>query len=285
MRADEVQGAVAAAIAVAASLGLAADEVVVLSDSNRLVVRLMPCDMVARVAPAAHFASAELEVELVARLARTNAPVAGLDGRVEQRVFERDGFQIALWTHFEPVPERTIRFADYGSALEQLHVGLRQIDVVAPHFLDRVSEIQHDVALRDVTPDLSYDDRALLADTLRDLRQLIVGRNAPEQLLHGEPHPWNLLDTTSGLRFIDFENAVRGPVEYDLAWVPDEVSTRYPGADQNLVDMCRGVILSIIAAHRWRHNDQHPSGRQSGVAFVNALRRGSPYPALDDIAW
>ena len=50
--------------------------------------------------------------------------------------------------------------------------------------------------------------------------------------------------------FIDFENTARGPVEYDLAWVPNEVSKRYPGVDQGLVDDCRGMVLAIIAAHR-----------------------------------
>ena len=89
--------------------------------------------------------------------------------------------------------------------------------------------LQQDVASRDVTPDLADTDRALLADTLRDLRRSIADRRAPEQLLHGEPHPWNVLDTKDGPLFIDFENSARGPVEYDLAWVPDEVSERYPG--------------------------------------------------------
>ncbi|NKY41322.1 aminoglycoside phosphotransferase family protein, partial [Cellulomonas septica] len=45
--------ATAAATAIAASLGLAVDEAVVLHASNKLTLRLLPCDTVARVAPAA----------------------------------------------------------------------------------------------------------------------------------------------------------------------------------------------------------------------------------------
>ena len=37
----------------------------------------------------------------------------------------------------------------------------------------------------------------------------------------------------------------------------------------------------MIAAHRWSRDDQHPSGRQSGVAFLNALREGPPWPPHD----
>ena len=108
---------------------------------------------------------------------------------------------------------------------------------------------------------------------------------APEQLLHGEPHPGNVLNTKYGPLFIDFENTARGPVEYDLAWVPEEVSEGSPDADQDLLDECRGVVMAIIAMHRWHRDDQHPSGRQSGVAFLDALRDGPPWPALDAVHW
>jgi hypothetical protein len=290
MQAAEARRAVAAAMSTASALDLAVDDAVVLNDSNRLVVRLTPCDIVARVTPTrhhlrVHHASAEREVELVHRLAQTDSPVAALDARVEPRVFVRDGFKIAMWTYFEPVPSRVLPPAEYAQALGRLHAGLRQIEVTTPHVMDRVAAVQQDVASRDVTPDLADADRALLADTLGDLRRSIVDRRAPEQLLHGEPHPWNVLNTKNGPLFIDFENASRGPVENDLAWVPKEVSDRYPDADQDLVGECRGLVLAIIATHRWSRGDQHPSGRQSGVAFLNVLRAGPPWPALDTVHW
>ena len=135
MEAAEARGAVAAAISTATALDLAVDDAVVLSDSNRLVVRLTPCDVIARVAvaPPAYRARLTTEVELARRLAENDSPVAGLEPRVEPRVFGRDGFVITLWTYFEPV-DRILRPTDYAQALERLHAGLRQIDVTAPHF-------------------------------------------------------------------------------------------------------------------------------------------------------
>ena len=53
MKASEVTRAVAASTSTASSLGLTVDDAIVLNDSNRLVLRLMPCDVVARVAPTA----------------------------------------------------------------------------------------------------------------------------------------------------------------------------------------------------------------------------------------
>ena len=284
MRAAEARRAVAAAVSTASVLDLAVDDAVVLNDSNRLVVRLMPCDVVARVTPMTHFASAEREVELVRRLAVTDSPVAGLEARVEPRVFVRDGFKITMWTYFEPVG-RVLPPAEYAHALGRLHAGLRQIDVSTPHFMDRVAATQQGVANRDVTPDLAETDRSLLVDTLRDLRGSIVARRAAEQLLHGEPHPGNMLTTNSGPLFLDFENTCHGPIEYDLAWVPNEVSEGYPDVDQGLVVECRGVVLAIVVTHRWSRGDEHPSGRASGVAFLDVVREGPPWPALDAVQW
>ncbi|WP_410789629.1 aminoglycoside phosphotransferase family protein [Kribbella sp. C-35] len=285
MEAAEARRAVAAAMSTATELDLAVDDAIVLSDSNRLVIRLTPGDTVARVTPMTHFASAEQEVELVRRLAQTDSPVAPLEPRVEPRVFVHDGFKIALWTYFEPVQSRMLPPTEYAQALARLHAGLRRIEVTTPHFMDRVAATQRDVASHDVTPDLADTDRSLLANTLHDLGRSIVNRRGAEQLLHGEPHPFNILNTKKGPLFIDFENTARGPVEYDLAWVPSEVSQHYPDADQDLVGKCRGVVLAIVAAHRWSLNDQHPSGRESGVAFLRVLREGPPWPALDDVVW
>lgn len=51
MESGEARRAVAAAMSTASALGLAADDAVVLNGSNRFVVRLLPCDKVARVSP------------------------------------------------------------------------------------------------------------------------------------------------------------------------------------------------------------------------------------------
>jgi Ser/Thr protein kinase RdoA (MazF antagonist) len=247
----------------------------------------MPCDVVARVVPLGYrvFAAAvgaDREVEVVRRLADADAPVAALEPRVAPRVLVRDGFEIELLSYYEQVPTRALRPEDYAKALERLHGAMRQVDVETPHFTDRVADVQQWVASRDATPDLTDEDRELLVHTLGSLRQFVVDRGAPEQLLHGEPHPWNVLNTKSGPRFVDFENCVRGPVEWDLGWVPVAVSERYSGADRDLIAGCRGLVLAVVAAHGWRPEDERP-GRGSAGAYLNAVREGPPWTALDAV--
>ena len=226
MQVSEVSRAVTAAMSIASALGLAVNDAVVLQNSNKLAVRLLPCDVLARVAPMAQQV-AELEVEIAQRLSETESPVAALEPRAEPRAYERDGFVVTLWTYYEPVTLGEVSPTGYANALERLHAGMRKLDVATPHFTDRVTEAQQLVARRDQTPALAEADRELLSSTLRDLRRTIADRGVAEQLLHGEPHPGNVLSTKSGLLFIDFETCCRGPVEFDLAHVPEDVSERY----------------------------------------------------------
>ena len=107
MQASEVPRAVAAATSTASALGLRADEANVLHVSNRLALRLLPSDILARVALPTHEAAA-FEVDLAARLAATDSPVALLDPRVAPRVYERDGFTITFWTYYEPQTARAL---------------------------------------------------------------------------------------------------------------------------------------------------------------------------------
>jgi Phosphotransferase enzyme family len=255
----------------AAALDLPVDDAIVLHNSNKLAVRLLPCDVFARVAPVGQEV-ARLEVELAQRLAETESPVARLEPRVEPRVYERDGFVVTLWTYYEPVTGREVSPAEYAHALERLHAGMRKVDVTTPHFTDRVAEAQQLVASRDHTPALADADRELLGSTLQSLCRTITDRGAAEQLLHGEPHPGNVLNTRNGPRFIDLESCCRGPVEFDVAHAPEAVSERYPGADQDLVRECRKLVLAMITAWRWDRNDQFPNGRQLGREWLDQIR-------------
>ena len=103
MQASEVPRAVAAAMSTASSLDLTVDDAILVHDSNKLTLRLLPCDVLARVAPAAHQV-AQFEIELAQRLAGSESPVAALEPRVEPRVYERDGFVVTLWTYEPATP-------------------------------------------------------------------------------------------------------------------------------------------------------------------------------------
>lgn len=272
MEPSELQRAVEAARATASELGLRVDEVVVIHDSDRVALRLVPCDVLARVAPSGQLADSEFEVEVARRLTDTGAPVAELDPRAAPQVHVRDAFAISLWTYYEPVGSE-IAPADYADAFVRHHAALRRTDLDAPHFTDRVAAALREVNDRERSPDLPDPDRELLVDTLTDLSAAISSDTTDDQLLHGEPHPGNLLNTRRGPLFVDLATCCRGPVEFDLAHAPEEVGAHYAGADHGLIHRCRALNWAMFSAWRWRRDDQMPDRahwRVQGLSHVRA---------------
>ena len=97
----------------ASALDLAVGDAIVLHNSNKLAVRLLPCDVFARVAHAGREV-ARFEVELAQQLAEAESPVAALEPRVAPRAYERDGFVITLWTYYESATSGDVSPADYA---------------------------------------------------------------------------------------------------------------------------------------------------------------------------
>lgn len=284
MEPSDVSRAVSAALATASALGLPASDAVVVNNSDRIAMRLLPCDVLARVAPAAWEEGMAYEMEVARRLADSGSPVGELEPRVPAEVYVRDGFSITLWTYYESVVgagvaseqqlgwSSALSVADYVDALVRIHAGLRRIEVAAPHISVRVDGWTASAEDRESTPDLSDGDRELICSTLRRVGAAVSAWGAPEQLLHGEPHPGNVLSTRKGPLFIDVGTCQRGPVEYDLSYAPDEVAALYPGVDQELVQQFRILMWAGVAAMRWGRDDQFPDRERWRVETLDQLR-------------
>lgn len=272
MEPSELRRAVEAGRTTAAELGLQVDDVIVVSNSDRAVLRLVPCDVLARVAPSGRLAESAFEVAVAARCSDVGAPVGELEPRADPRVYVREGFAVSLWTYYEPV-RAEVAPADYADVLMRHHAALRNINVDAPHFTDRVTAALREVDDPARSPELPDAEREFLGATLRELSAAISVRTAGEQLLHGEPHPGNLLDSRRGPLLVDLATCCRGPVEFDLAHAPEEVGKHYVGADHDLLRQCRALGWALFSAWRWRRDDQladRDHWRAEGLALVRA---------------
>ena len=102
---SDLQRAVEAGSSTASALGLRVNDAVVVHNSNRVVVRLTPCDVLARVRPLVHQTAHDIEVEVARRLTETGSPVAELEPRVEP--YMGDDHDVALATR-RPAPQRAL---------------------------------------------------------------------------------------------------------------------------------------------------------------------------------
>lgn len=263
-------GPVAAATSLAASAGLEVRECRVLSASSTTVVRLLPCDAVARVAPVAR-QTAALEVDLALQLEVLGAPIAPLDPWVPRRPHRLDGYVTTFWTHCSSAGAPPLPHEGYAESLARLHRALREVTVAVPHVTERLQRASRLLARPDLTPRLVSADRALLQAVLGEDGDRLRGA-AHEQVLHGEPHPGNVLAPPGGAVFVDWETSCRGPVEFDLAHAPAGVEATYPGADPDLLASCRRLALAVATAWRFDVEDRLPDGLALGAAWLEQLR-------------
>lgn len=259
-----------AATNVVRALGLEVDDVLDLHNSNRLTVRLLPCDLVARIGPADQ-AGAQVEVDRALRLAEAGAPVGILDPRAPAQVTVRDGFEITLWAHHAPREDRELPAVEFAEALAHLHAAMRDADLEVPQFVDRVASALALVEDPSRTPRLTEPDRTFLRETLVDLG-VEIDRRGHQQALHGEPHPGNVLDTADGVLFIDLETCCSGPVEFDLAHAPAQVAEHYPGIDRELLEDCRILTRALVTTWRWDREDSLPDGHLLGIGWLQEVR-------------
>src|SRR5437764_12756153 len=98
MHATEVERAITATTALVSELGLVVAEARIVANSNKLGLRLLPCDVLARVALLGQEAF-RFKIEIARGLTEIGSPVATLDPRVEPRVYKRAGFAFTLWRH------------------------------------------------------------------------------------------------------------------------------------------------------------------------------------------
>lgn len=109
MEPTDVRRASDAARKTAAALGLQVSDVLVVHNSDRIAVRLLPCDVLVRVAPVSWHEGMQFEAEVAQRLVEIGSPVGELDPRVQLGVYVDDGFAMTFWTYYESVGHRQLQ--------------------------------------------------------------------------------------------------------------------------------------------------------------------------------
>ncbi len=206
-----------AATEMASAHGITPDRCEILQNGSTLVLRLTET-LVARVVtdldgPRQGTEWFARENAVALHLAENGAPVIPLHPDIPPGPYEHLGYPINFW-QFVTAVEAEADPAMVGKTLYQCHELLRTF----PHPLPKLAILTESVALlqtlehRRLFPPATLE---LLHDRLAS--SLEVLNRFPFQPLHGDAHPGNLLNTTLGLLWTDWEDTFLGPVEWDLA--------------------------------------------------------------------
>jgi len=241
-----------AAVEVAERLGLAVTEPVLVQETNNTVLWLRPHPIIAKVGT--HSGSAELlvrEHDVASALAELGAPVGRPLSGVGPMRHAATGFVVTLWDRLEHNADAEPPGSTVGASLRGVHEGLRLCDVTLPSFRVGLQRARSALADDARTPALAAVDRVFLRDAFDDLLGDLASYSLIDQGLHGEPHDGNRLLTPSGLRWIDFEAACLGPVEWDLAFLARDARSEFHDVDPELLRLLETLNSARVSTWCW----------------------------------
>ena len=228
-----------AAVSVAARLGVACDELVILADGANVIVHLRPSPVVAKVAASTPAIRTDVaawlqrELDVAVYLAGAGVPVLVPSGEVPATVHQGDGHVMSFWTYrrldVNVMPDEVT----IGSMLRDLHAALRSFPG-APPVLAPLGDIPAFLARPQTL--LSATDVSILTETFGRLMDDLAATAAPEQVLHGDAGVSNLRAAGGEWVWYDFEDTCRGPVTWDLA-----ATTASPRLDRSRILKAYGV--------------------------------------------
>ena len=194
--------------------GIEPERCEILQNGSTLVVRLTE-DLVVRVVqdlggPRQTTEWFKRENALAEHLTRKSAPVIPLHAALPPGPHEHLGYGMNFWkfvTRIDTEPEP----GEIGRTLARCHDLMRDFDVPLPK-LAILSEALEILESRELFPNHTQQ---MLMERLKQSLDLLD--TCPHQPLHGDAHPGNLMNTTDGLLWTDWEDTFSGPVEWDLA--------------------------------------------------------------------
>ena len=249
--------ALEAAIHVAEQFGLHLHEPVPLRSTNNIVAWLRPAPIVAKVRRG-HDAGFRRELRVAAELSALGGPVVPPADEMPAIIHSHDGFDVTFWRYCPQPVESDFSGAQMAAALRRLHVAYAAISgdlrAALPSYmpeLEAVSGLLRDAERLSELPDA---ERHLLLHVFDSLRTRLQTLSPDEThiVIHGSPHPYNILAVDGEPRFIDFETTCIGPLEWDLAHTAPDTEPHYADvANARLLATCRAMVSVKTAAWCW----------------------------------
>ncbi len=218
--------------------GITPDRCDILQNGSTLVLRLTET-LVARVVqdregPRQGMEWFSRENAIALHLTKAGAPVIPLHPDLPPGPHEHLGYPMNFWQYVtavdaEPAP------SEIGRTLYQCHEVMRGFTEPLPE-LAILKESLGILKERVLFPDST---QCLLRDHLEASVEVL--KKAVHQPMHGDAHTGNLMNTTKGLLWTDWEDTFAGPVEWDLAsiiW------------NAKILDEDHAVVSGILDAYR-----------------------------------
>ena len=150
------------------------------------------------------------ENAIAQHLTENGAPVIPLHADLPPGPHEHLGYPINFWQFVTRVDEEPDS-REIGRTLRQCHDIMRHFEEPLP----KLAILTESLAILQDRELFLQDTQQMLRDHLT--QSIEVLSRYPHQPLHGDAHMGNLMNTTHGLLWTDWEDTFSGPVEWDVA--------------------------------------------------------------------
>jgi hypothetical protein len=212
-----LQLAIRAACEVAVEQGLTFEQAILLQHRSNAIVHFFPTSVVAKIRTKTSTVRQgddwfTREVAVARYLAAANAPVISPSSDIDPGPHQHLGMLLSFWK-FVQILEQPFDPYQAGQALRTCHQVLKTFPGELP-ILALLNEAKQ-FLVQSIAAAFSPDDATLLFKVgERSIEKLSL---LPMQPLHGDSHSGNVLNTTQGVLWTDWEDTFWGPIEWDLA--------------------------------------------------------------------
>jgi thiamine kinase-like enzyme len=180
----------------------------VLKINDHLVARIVDINSGTRNDPSWY----QKEIEIAKFLTVKNLPIIRLSSEVPKNLFIYKNFVVNFWEYIQIISGE-FDYSDIGKCLAKCHRSLKEY----ANNLDTLGILNETLDILNQNSFFDSVTRTLLISSLEKSIQELSKFGM--QAIHGDAHLGNFINTDEGILLSDWEDAFRGPIEWDLASV------------------------------------------------------------------
>ena len=283
LRVEKERRALHAASAAASRLDLIYERIVVVSDAANTIVRFEPLPIVARVSPwpLADWVKVRLEREIAValHLAAKGAPAVLPSRGISPGPHYLEDIGLSLWQFVDCGPAGDRDGPAAAAALRRLHGALADFPGALPSFTESIAYCAKTLRDPGALPGLPEEERAFLRRDHERTRAALEAVEFDSVPIHGDAHLGNLLVTDDGPIWGDLEAASAGPIEWDLACLPEAARSAYGARNQDLERILRRLRSHAVVIWCSALDDPNERQREAVDYHLGAMKREAPLSA------
>ncbi len=275
---ERQRSAITAATSIAERHGATVSTRRLLRDSSFVTLQLSPT-LLARVRIKSDgigaVARVRRELLVTGFLSRHGAPVVYPTSEIPPGPHEQRDAAVTFWRFEKQTRGRAVDSPAAFRSLKACHDALASYRGRLPSFLADIRRCRSLLNGGHERRHMKAADYEFLLGALPVLLREMRRYSFREVALHGDSHLGNAMQTKRGVLWCDFESACRGPIEWDLASLPQQAAALYD-VDYQLLELLRDLRSWIVASWCWMLYDRSPEKREAASYHLKRLRKRMP---------